>query len=153
MTFPRQPGKRISWRIVSRCTGELSVTTFCTSLREFSHPVHPNNSVWLVLQGLTAPLVPGKNRYSDVINILQNLLWNASRAVQVIWQRRRYVVTYLLALLKRKTVLASRLPKATGSRTARSRDLPTRPTATTSLRQTDRTKQVCHEDSCPFFGN
>ncbi len=54
-------------------------------------------------------MVLGQNRYLAGMSILQNLLWNAARAVQLVWQLFRYAIIFFLALLRTRASLAARL--------------------------------------------
>ena len=69
----------------------------------------PKNSVVPAKQELTGFLVLGQNRYSAGMSALQNLVRNAYQAFQFIGQLLKYAVTFLLALVQPRAVLAARL--------------------------------------------
>ena len=56
-----------------------------------------------------ALLGSGADRYPEGMNILQNLVWNARQALQIVLQLLGYAVTFLLALIQPKAVLTARL--------------------------------------------
>ena len=71
--------------------------------------VPPNISVVLNWQGLTRFRPGGTNGLCCRMNELKNLVWNVGQGIQLIWQFFGYAITFFLALLQPRAVLAARL--------------------------------------------